>query len=149
MIDLALLAAGGQILKDTHAAFKKVQEIKQNSELCDLLEKILDLRQTVLDAKEEIIDLREKLSEVNKRQDIESRLKFDSRRGVYFLDNDKECHAYCPKCWPENSRLVPLRKGIAGYACSSCGNGYPDPDYKAPEVKRVSSVNPYTKRERW
>ncbi|MBE1423866.1 hypothetical protein H4684_000490 [Desulfomicrobium macestii] len=132
MIDLALLAAGGQVLKDTHAAFKKVQEIKQNSELCDLLEKILDLRQTVLDAKHEIVDLRTELAELRKRKETDDRLDFDSKIGVFFMREDVSRLAYCTKCWKKDGNLVPMTASDRGYICSVCDSNYKNPDYVYP-----------------
>ena len=129
MIDIALLAAGGQILKDTHTAFKKVQGIKQNSELCDLLEKILELRQTVLDAKHEIVDLRTEIGELRKRNDVDEKLYFDSKIGVFFMRED-ECNlAYCTKCWKKDKNLVPMKSSDRMYACSVCSQVYKNPDY--------------------
>lgn len=132
MIDLTLLAAGGQVLKDTHAAFKKVQEIKQNSELCDLLEKILDLRQTVLDAKHEIVDLRTEISELRKCKETEEQLVFDSKFGVFFMREDANRLAYCTKCWKKDKSLVPMRASDWGYVCSVCDAKYENPDYVYP-----------------
>lgn len=131
-MDLTLLAAGGQVLKDAHAAFKKVQEIKQNSELCDMLEKILDLRQTVFDARHEIIDLRAEIDELRKRKDIEDHLQFDSKIGVYFKKGDTEKIAYCIKCWKKDESLVPMTASDWGYVCSVCDSQYKNPDYVAP-----------------
>lgn len=148
MLDLGKLSAATQIVKDIHTMLIKLESVKQNAELCDKLEEILNLRMTLIDAKEEIVDLRAQLSEVKKRQDNEGRLKFDERRGVYFLEDHPDGHAYCPKCWSEHSRLVPMTKGVVGYGCSSCGSVYRDPDYKTPKINRVASTNPFT-RGRW
>jgi hypothetical protein len=131
MLDLGKLSAAAQIVKDIHAMLLKLESVKQNSDLCDKLEEILGLRMTLIDAKEEIVDLREKLAEFNKHQDIERRLKFDPRIGVYFLDDDTENHAYCTKCWSEHSRLVPMRKSDEGYFCDPCTSFYKNPDHRS------------------
>lgn len=136
MIELASLVAGGQALKDMYAAFKKVQEVKQSSELCDMLERLSDLRHTLLDAKHEIVELRTEIDELKKRKDIDEQLVFDSRLGVYFMRNDVQRLAYCTKCWTVNQRLVPMTNSNLVHKCAACEALYPKPEPPGPTISR-------------
>lgn len=139
MFDLANITSAIQLVKDVHGMLSKLEAVKQEAGYCDKLEEILNLRMTLIDAKEEIVELRSQLAEAKKRQDIENRLKFDEKWGVYFMEGDTENHAYCPKCWNEKSKTVPMKKYEELYKCCICRTCCYDPDHKP----IVHHGNPY------
>lgn len=142
MLELTTLAAGIKTVKELYSALSILKEVRQNQALLDKLMEVQDLRATLLDARDEILTLREKVGDLEAKQQAQSDLEFDPRRGFYWSSREGKRLAYCAKCWGEHSRLSPMTEMSHAHYCTICRTGYSNPDYTLPPQKHTP--NPYT-----
>jgi len=112
---LATLKNGSQVAK-TIAELVKQPQIDPNeiaARLLVLQEMMINCREALNEASEEMAKLREEVAENDRRKGLEADLDMDPD-GQFYIRNSEKAQGkyipYCPVCWGNNVRLVPLTR---------------------------------------
>jgi hypothetical protein len=121
---LGALKTGFEI---AHAINQRVKEGKLfpneiADQLLHLQQLILDSQRALNDAAEEIRNLREQVAASKKLDEMDRDLEWIADGGFWVRKSENEAGkaiAYCPLCWGDARKLVPLNPGSAGghYFC--------------------------------
>jgi hypothetical protein len=111
-----------------NAISQRVKEGKQfpneiADQLLHLQQLILESQRALNDAAEEIRELKEQLAASQRAVETNKDLEWVSDGGFWILKSDREKGSnipYCPACWGETSKLIPLNPGNGHgyYTCS-------------------------------
>ena len=108
---------------------KAAREAAKGSDDHDLKDKLSEVYDAVLELKEVVANLRDENTELHKRLETRANLKWDTRRKLYFADDDPD--PFCPSCLDTNGRQIRLQPvysefsaGVFRYDCKTCQNHF-------------------------
>ena len=127
-LTLGLASTAVGLVNGTIGLLKEARDAAKRSDDHDLKDKLSEVYDAVLELKEVIGNLRDENAELQKRLETRSNLKWDTKRKLYFAENDPD--PFCPSCLEHGGlqiRLHPdyVRPGIVWkYDCKICKNDF-------------------------
>lgn len=112
---ITALKSGFDIAKIVRDALKeeKVDRNKIADQLMQLQQKLLESQESLNDAADEIRNLKQRIAASAELADVKQDLEWVDDGGFWVLKSDQANGRripYCPLCWGENAKLVPLTK---------------------------------------
>jgi len=127
-ITLGLASTAVGLVNGTIGLLKEARVAAKRSDDHDLKDKLSEVYDAVLELKALIGNLRDENSELQKRLETRTNLKWNSERKLYFADGDPD--PFCPACMDLKGQQIRLHPKFYSsnvlwkYECKICKNDF-------------------------
>lgn len=103
------------VLKDSAGILKEAGKIDQYRQILEVQEKLLDMQKRISDLENENTELRKKF-------EIQSVIKFENN--AYWIGDDKNSGPLCSRCWDSDRKPIRMqpRGNPTYFDCPNCQN---------------------------